>query len=397
MTTLSQADTGLQTNTLAALRYPNFRLYFVGQLISLSGSWMQIIAQGWLVFQLTQSELWLGLVSCAAGIPALVLSPFAGVLVDRFPRRRILLFTQTAQMALALTLSVLTFTGLVQVYHVLILAFLLGITNALDAPSRQTIIIDLVGHDDLTSGIALNSIIFNGSRAIGPAVAGIVLTQVGPAWCFFFNGLSFLAVIFMLLIMQMQPIIKPTGRLAPIRRLKEGLWFSRRHPTIAPILLLAVAASLFTGNLMTLFPAFADTVLKSPAEGYATMSTAFGLGAVGAGALMTVLGKRFGRGPVITAMIVIVTLLSPLISRLTTIESAAAFAVIFGFVLILQLVTMNTLLQSVVPDEFRGRVLSLYTLTFFGVAPFGALGLGALASVIGTPAAMTIYALAGGL
>ncbi|NWG15494.1 MAG: MFS transporter [Chloroflexi bacterium] len=393
----SSSNTGLRTSTLAALRYPNFRLYFVGQLISLSGSWMQIIAQGWLVFQLTREELWLGIVACAAGLPSLLLSPFAGVLVDRIPRRRLLIFSQTAQMTLAFILAALTFSGTVQVYHIVALAFLLGITNAVDAPSRQTIIVDLVGHDDLSSGIALNSIMFNVSRIIGPAAAGVLLAQVGAAWCFFFNGISFLAVIFMLSIIHPQAAPPPTGSLSPIRRLKEGLRFSRYHPTIAPLLLLAFVSGLFTVNLSTLFPAFADEVLKSPTEGYAAISTAMGFGAVAAGVMMTRLGKYFGRGQVIAAMVVFVMLVGLLVSRMNTVSSAVALMVLYGFGIILQFVTTNTLIQSEVPDEFRGRVMSLYTLTFFGLSPFGALCLGAVANVIGTPDAMMLYAAGGGL
>lgn len=397
MTTLAGSNTGLRTSTLAALRYPNFRLYFAGQLISLSGSWMQIIAQGWLVFQLTRDELWLGIVACAAGLPSLLLSPFAGVIVDRVPRRRLLVISQTAQMTLALTLAALTFAGVVQVIHIVALAFLVGITNAVDAPSRQSIIVDLVGHDDLSSGIALNSIMFNLSRIVGPAAAGLVLTQVGPAWCFFFNGVSFLAVIIMLLVMQVEKVMPPTGSLSPLRRLKEGLRFSRAHPTIAPLLLLAAATSLFTVNISTLFPAFADLVLKAPAEGYAAISMAMGIGAVVSGVAMTTLGRHFGRGRVVTLMVVAVSLLGLLMSRMTSTSAAANVAALFGFAIILKFVTMNTLIQNEVPDEFRGRVMSLYTLTFFGLSPFGALALGAVANAIGTPDAMGLYALVGGV
>ncbi len=397
MTTAAHSNTRLQTHTLAALRYPNFRLYFVGQLISLSGSWMQTIAQGWLVFQLTREELWLGVVACAAGVPSLLLSPFAGVIVDRVPRRRLLLITQTAQMILAFILAVLTFTGTVQVAHIVVLAFLVGVTNAMDAPSRQTIIVDLVGHDDLTSGIALNSMMFNSSRIFGPAAAGVLLAQVGPGWCFFFNGVSFLAVIFMLLIMRVEAPARPTGNLDPLRRLREGLSFSRHHPAILPILLLAIVSSTITSNVSTLFPAFADVVLKSPAEGYATISAAMGIGALVAAVSMTALGKYFGRGRVITTMVMVVPVVGLIISQTTTVPVAALFVALLGFCVILQFVTMNTLIQTEVPDEFRGRVMSLYTLTFFGLAPFGALLLGALANSLGNPAAIMIYATVGGV
>lgn len=397
MATIAQPRTGLQAGTLSALRYPNFRLYFIGQLISLSGSWMQIVAQGWLVFNLTKSELWLGIVACAAGLPALLLSPFAGVMVDRFPRRKILLISQTVQMILALILAWLTFTEVVQVWHIVGLAFLLGITNAIDAPSRQTIIVDLVGRDDLTSGIALNSIMFNASRVFGPAAAGIALTQVGPASCFFLNGLSFLAVIFMLFIMQVESPNRSTGNLKPIQRLKEGLHFSRNHPTIAPLLLLAMVASVFTANISQLMPAFADEILHSPKEAYASIQTATGIGAVFAGILMAYLGRWFGRGRVVTAMAVFVTIIMIFFTRNTSIPNANFLIALFGFGIILEFVTVNTLIQSEVPDEFRGRVMSLYTLMWFGFSPFGALALGLTAEKIGTPDAMLLYAIIGGV
>jgi MFS family permease len=392
----SAVSPGLRAGTLTALRYPNFRLYFVGQLISLSGSWMQIVAQGWLVFHLTQSELWLGLVACAAGLPSLVLSPVAGVLVDRIPRRRVLLFSQSAQMVLALILAGLTFANTVQVWHIMLLAFLLGVVNAIDAPSRQAIIVDLVGHDSLSSGIALNSFMFSVGRIFGPAAAGIALTQVGPAWCFLLNGLSFMAVIAMLMVMEIKT--KPSGNteFAPLKQLKEGLNFARYHPTILPLLLLAITTSLLTANIVTLMPAFADTVLYSPKEGYAAISTATGIGSALAGVSMAKFGRRFGRGWVVTAMSLWVTLVCLLMSTVTTVWLAAALMGLYGFGIILEFVTVNTLIQSQVPDHFRGRVMSLYTLTWFGLAPFGALVMGFLASSIGTPAAIAVFTVIGG-
>ncbi|MBL8161779.1 MAG: MFS transporter [Anaerolineae bacterium] len=399
MTSLAHSRTGsaARARTLSALQNHEFRRYFIGQLISLSGTWMQTVAQGWLVFHLTQSELWLGVVACAAGLPSLILSPFGGVLIDRLPRRNVLIFSQTAQMTLALILAALTFTNQVQVWHIVVLAALLGIVNAVDAPSRQAIIADLVGHDKLNSGIALNAIMFNGSRVVGPAVAGIALTSVGPAWCFLLNGLSFLAVIAMLLTITPKRPEQTSDGFHPLLRLKEGLRFSRRHPTIWPLLLLAATASIFTANISQLMPAFADTVLNSPKEAYAAMSTATGLGAVVAAALMASLGQRYGRGRVVTVMAGFVLVAVLLVTRTTSIPVAIGLMGMFGFGIILEFVTVNTLIQSEVPDAFRGRVMSLYTLTWFGLAPFGALTLGALAQVIGTPDAMLIYALIGGV
>ncbi len=382
---------------LTAFRYPNFRLYFIGQTISLSGSWMQIVAQGWLVFNLTQNELWLGLVACAGGLPSLLLSPLAGVIVERIPSRKLLLITQTIQMILAFALAALAFSNTVAVWHIMLLAFLLGLTNAIDAPARQAIIAELVDREHLSSGIAMNSIIFNLSRVIGPVIAGIMLTQVGPAWCFFFNGLSFVAVLVMLFIMRVNPRPRNLATFAPLKQLREGLQFARRHNTIAPLLLLAVAAALFTNNISTLLPAFADTVLHSPKEAYASVTTAVGIGAVIAGLLMGVFGRWFGRGHVVTMMAIFVAISSFLFSFTTTELPAIFFAGLYGFGIILQFVTVNTLIQSEVPDEFRGRVLSLYTLSWFGIAPFGSLFMGFLASAIGTPPTIGLAAVLGGL
>ncbi len=385
------------SHTLSALRIARFRLYFIGQTISISGTWMQTVAQGWLVFHLTQSELWLGLVACAAGLPSLILSPLGGVIIERVPRRTLLLFTQSVQMILAFILAYLTFTNTVAVWHIMLLAFLLGVSNALDAPTRQAIVVDLVGREHLASGIAMNSMIFNISRVIGPVVAGIVLTQIGPSWCFLLNGLSFVAVIFMLWIIRIDNAPTGTQSLAPIRQLKEGLQYARAHHTIAPLLLLAVAAALFTNNVSTLLPAFADVVLHSPKEAYSTITTAIGIGAVVSSLVLGFVGQRFGRGHVVAAMAVLVALSAFLFSFARTVEVAMIFAVVYGFAIILQFVLVNTLIQNEVPDAFRGRVMSLYTLSWFGIAPFGALLMGGIANVIGTPAAIAIAAVAGGL
>jgi MFS family permease len=399
MTTTAAAKppSALQHSTLSALRYTNFRLYFIGQVVSLSGTWMQSVAQGWLVFHLTQSELALGIVACAAGVPALILSPVAGVMVERIPRRNILIFSQIYQMILAFVLAFLTATNMVQVWHIIVLAFLLGIINAIDAPARQTIIKDMVGTENLPSGIALNAIMFNASRVVGPAAAGIALTQLGPAWCFFVNGLSFLAVIFMLIIIKVQTLVAKNDQFAPLARLREGLAFARHHATIRPLLLLAINASLFTVNISTLLPAFADTVLHSPKEGFAALSTATGIGAVIAAMLIPIAGRRFGRGRVVTVMGIFTTLACIVVSQTSDATIATIFMGIYGFAIIMQFTTVNTLIQSEVPDEFRGRVISLYTLSWFGVSPFGALALGLVAQLIGAPIAILIYSIIGGV
>jgi MFS family permease len=384
----------------SALRYRNFQLYFGGQLVSTSGTWMQIVAQSALVFALTKSELWLGVVACAGGLPSLLLSPFAGVIVERARRQRILIYTQTVQMLLAFILSALVFAQTVQVWHIVILALLLGTTNAIDAPARQAFVIDMVGREDLPSGIQLNALMFNVSRVIGPSAAGLALATVGVGWCFFLNGASFLAVIISLFIMRVPSGERRIGSISPLTQLKDGVRFARGHSTIAPLLLLATCTSLFASNATTLFPAFAGTVLNSPEQAYAALVTANGIGAVLAATLVTTLGRRLGRGRIATIMSMISCVSLGLLAvtgNPAHISPSLFFGLIYGFSLILQFITMNTLLQTEVPNEFRGRVMSLYTLTFFGIAPFGALALGIIAQAIGTPVALLGLAVLGGV
>lgn len=213
MAAASSVDTTYRTT--AAFRNHDFRLYFIGQLISVSGTWMQNLAQGYLVFQLTQSEAWLGIVACAAGLPIVLTSPIAGVIVERFPRRQLMLATQLAQMSFAIILALLSFTNTVQVWHIVLLALLLGATNALDVPARWTIVSEIVGPDDLKSGIALNSILNSGSRVVGPTIAGIVLVRFGAAVCFLLNALSFVAVIISLLMIRVRYPIPPSKESPP--------------------------------------------------------------------------------------------------------------------------------------------------------------------------------------
>lgn len=349
---------------------------------------MQVVAQGALVYKLTQSEFWLGVVSCAAGLPSLLFSPFAGVLVERLPRHKILMITQTIQMILAFILAALAFAEMVQVWHIMVLAFIGGCVNAVDAPARQALVSTLVDKEHLTSGISLSATMYNASRVFGPTAAGIALVTLGTAWCFFINGLSFLAVLFSLFLLRVNSSPVEIGAFNPLHQLREGLLFSARHPTIAPILLLATIGSVFSLNVWTLLPAFAHTALNSGDAGYAQLSTFNGIGAVFAALLVTRIGSKYGRGRVIAGMALFTPFALAALGLQTVLIGGLFFTLIAGFGLILQFVTMNTLIQSEVPDQFRARVLSLYTLTFFGIAPFGALGLGLLAEQIGSSGAI---------
>ncbi len=393
MTTLTQIQMPPQVRTLDALRYDNFRKFFFGQLVSVSGTWMQRVAQGWLVYHLTQSELWLGLVACAAGIPTLIFAPFAGVLVDRYPRRQILLATQIALMVMAFVLAVLTFTDVIEVWHVMVLAALSGVAVSFEAPSRHTLISDMVGLESLNSGIALNSIMMNASAVIGPTLAGILLIEVGPAWCFMLNAASFLAVIISLLLIHIQNVTRRIADLHPLEQLREGLSFSRHHPTIRPLLMLAAFNSVFGLNMVnTLLPAFSAEVLDAPKSGLAAIVTAMGIGSVIGGVVNVSLGRRLGRGRFMSIGTIIAPLLLLMFSRMTYLPLNMLIISLAGFSFMSFYVTTNTLIQSQVIDEYRGRVLSLYTLTFLGLAPLGALFIGFAAQAIGSAEVMTLCA-----
>ncbi|MCA9895991.1 MAG: MFS transporter [Anaerolineae bacterium] len=386
----------VRSGAFSALRHSNFRWYFGGQLISITGSWMQALAQGWLVFQLTRSELALGVVACAAGIPSLFLSPFAGVIVDRFSRRTLLLITQTMQMILAFILAALVFANTVQVWHIVLLAFLLGLTKIVDAPARQAFIKDMVGLDDMSSGITLNSIMVNGGRVIGPSLAGILLATLGAGWCFFVNGVTFLAVLVSLLVIQETYRAPSIGKGAPIKQMREGLAFSRRHESILPLLLLAAVGSIFAVNTITLLPAFADVVLHSPVDGLSLLSAAQGVGAILGGLALAALVNHFGHGRVVSVMILLWSISIILLAISTEINLAMFLMAIFGVAFVLFFVNVNTMIQLEVPDSYRGRVMSLFTLTFLGLTPLSALIIGAIAEFIGTPQTLVLVGLANG-
>jgi MFS family permease len=282
------------------------------------------------------------------------------------------------------------------VWHIVVISFLAGLTNCLDAPARQAFIKDMVGNEDMPSGITLNSLMVNSARVFGPAMAGLLLASVGAAWCFFINGATFLAVLTSLVVMQV-PFFKPgVGRGSPLRQMREGMSFSRHHHSILPLLLLAAVTATFGVNTITLLPAFADVVLHAPVDGLSILSTAHGLGAVVAALLLTTLVNYFGRGRVAGALAMVMTSSMLLLSRTDQMELSALFMGLFGFSMVLFFVNINTMIQNEVPDGFRGRVLSLFTVTFMGLTPFGALALGLIADYIGTPNALALYGLANG-
>jgi MFS family permease len=376
-----------------ALRHRNFQLFFAGQLISLIGTWMQNVAQSWLVYRLTGSSLLLGSVGFASQFPVFLLAPVGGTIADRHDRRRIVIATQVASMLLAFVLAFLTLTGRVQVWHVFVLAALLGCVNAFDIPARQSFIVDMVGKEDLMNAIALNSSMFNGARVVGPAVAGLLVATIGEGWCFFVNAVSYVAVIAGLLMMRIHCVRRPLTE-SPLETTIEGFRWVKNTAPIRSLLLLLGLLSLVAMPYAVLMPIFADRILHSGARGLGILMGFSGVGAlIGALLLAAKSGlKGLGRWIVISTAAFGVSLI--LFSWSRYLWLSALLLVPVGMSLMVEMAASNTLIQSMVPDQLRGRVMAVYSMMFMGMAPFGALFAGVLADRMGAPLTVTVGAVA---
>ncbi len=379
--------------TFAALKYRNYRLWFIGQLVSLVGTWMQSTAQGYLVYQLTNSPAYLGYVGFAAGIPSWLFMLYAGVVADRMSRRTLLIITQTAMMILAFILAGLTFAGRVQPWHIVTLAFGLGIANAFDAPARQAFVLEMVDREDLTNAIALNSTMFNSATVIGPAVAGLTYAALGPAWCFTINGISFIAVIIALLLMRLKPMIAQERTTSPLEDLKEGLAYVLRHPIIRTVIAVVAVTSLFGMAYVTLIPAWAVDVLGGDATTNGLLQSARGVGALMGALMIASLGRFRFKGRLLTlgSFVFPSLLLLYALIRHLALSLLALVGIGWGFMILFNMA--NTIVQTQVSDALRGRVMAVYTLTFFGLMPVGALLAGQVAQAVGAPATVILTAL----
>jgi MFS family permease len=376
--------------TLRALRYRNFQLFFGGQWISLIGTWMQNVAQAWLVYRLTGSSVLLGLVSFSSQVPVFLMAPVGGIVADRFPRRRVVIGTQTASMLLALILAALTLTGAVRIWHIFVLSALLGVVNAFDIPARQAFFVEMVGREDLINAIALNSSMFNASRVIGPAVAGILVASIGEGWCFFANGASYIAVISGLLMMTVEPRkpVKEPG--SPLADVIEGFRFVIASAPIHHLMMLLGVVSVTGMPFAVLMPIFADQILHGGARGLGILMGASGVGAL-AGALLlasreTVSG--LGRWVAISAGAFGVSLMMFAFSRSFWLSCALLLPV--GFAMMVEMGSSNTLIQTMSPDHLRGRVMSVYSMMFMGMAPLGAVLSGVAAGRWGAPVTVAV-------
>jgi MFS family permease len=379
-------DTSAIATLFRSLRHRNFRLFFIGQLVSLIGTWMQNVGQAWLVLELTHSPFKLGVVSALQFAPMLVLSFPAGVYIDYFNKRKIIIGTQAAFLVLALTLAILDWTGVVRYWHVVVLATLLGVVNTIDMPARQSFIIELVGKDDLMNAIAMNSSIFNAARAVGPAIAGLIIGAAGTALCFFVNSLSYLAVLWSLLLMTLESA--PGGPPRTYRMLadiKEALRYIRETPAVFITILLVAVVSVFATNFNVLVPVFARQELNRDAAGFGFLLSSFGIGALFGAAGLAVLSKAGPKPAFLLGAGTGLSLVLILLGFQRSFGLTAFLLGLAGWCMVTFFGMANTTVQLNTEDRLRGRVMSVYTFTFGGLTPLGSLFAGSFAHWIKAP------------
>jgi MFS family permease len=374
---------------LSAFQYRDFKLFFLGQLISLSGTWMQSVAQLWLVYSLTKSPFYLGIVAAVAYLPILLFSAIGGVIADRFLKRNLLLLTQVLSIVPALLLGILTHLDIVTVWQVALLAAFLGTVNAFDIPARQAFLVELVGKRSLTNAIALNAAAFHGARMVGPVLAGIIITCVGLPACFYLNALSFVAVIIALSKMHIKGDMKVVSG-GFLRDFMEGIQFIKGSPEIYRIMFLIFMFSLIGIPYITFLPVFAVEVLQRGPEGYGFLVSAAGIGALSAALFIALKGdiREKNRFLSLSALCFSLSLFAFSLSKVFYLSLVSLVFVGWGIVSFMA--TANGFIQLSVPDNLRGRVMSVYALVFLGTAPFGNALLGTLADFIGTVHAVSI-------
>jgi MFS family permease len=381
------------SQTFAAFKYPNYRFWFGGQVVSIIGTWMQATAQGFLIYEITQSTVFLGLVGFASGLPTWLFTLYGGVIADRIPRRKLLIITQSFMMVLAFVLAFLVFTDLVQPWHIILLAFLLGTANAFDAPARQAFVVEMVGRDVLTNAIALNSTIFNIGTVIGPAIGGLIYSWLGPAWCFIINGISFIAVITALAVMRLDPISKiiKKGK-STLHNLLVGVRYVLGNSNILTLEIVVAAVSIFGFGMMTLIPAWASSVLHGDVRTNGWLLSARGVGSLVGALMIAYLGSRNIRGKIWAVGTLLMPIGLIIFGTIRNLPVSLLMLVLVGWSFMSVLNTTNAMIQSWVPDELRGRVMSVHILIFMGSAPIGSLLAGTLAEKFGEPTTVLINA-----
>ncbi len=380
---------GHLSHTFRALRHRNFRLFIAGQVVSLVGTWMQNVAQSWLVYRLTHSELLLGTSWFCSQIAVFALGPLGGLAADRFSRQKLVIVTQTLSMLQALALAALTLSGKVQVWHILALGGFLGVINAFDMPGRQALVIHMTSQEDLLNAISLNSAVFNTARVLGPGVAGLLVAAVGEGVCFLINGISFLAVIAGLMMMRL-PKFEAAGTESPWEHLVDGFRYAWGHHDVRRVLGLMAAATLGGMPILVLSPFFADAIFHQGSRGLGFLMGAMGVGAV-IGTLVLARRTRVSGLPRVMTYSGLFVGCSYLAFGLSP---AYGFSVcimgLIGLFVMRQMASANTTIQMLIPDRYRGRIMALYAMTVVGLGPFGSLAAGALAGRFGARATVVI-------
>jgi len=374
-----------------SLQYRNYRLFFSGQSISLIGTWMQRIAMPWLVYHMTGSALLLGVVGFAGQIPTFILSPVAGVLTDRWSRYRVLLVTQIISMIQASILAWLCLAGVIEIWHIVVLSIVLGCVNAFDVPSRHSFVIDMVEKkEDLGNAIALNSLMFNGARLIGPSIAGVMLATTGEGVCFLLNAVSYIFVIISLLMMKLKIKEVRKKEAEILKELKEGLNYTFGFPPIKHLIYLLGIVSLMGMSYSVLMPVFAKEILHGGSHTYGFLMGAAGFGALLGALYLASRESVLQLGRIVPAATILFGAGLIFLSFSRIFPLSLVLMVFIGLGMMLQTAASNTIIQTITDDDKRGRVMSFYTMAIMGTAPFGSLMAGGLAKVIGTP--VTIFA-----
>ena len=373
------------THPLRALRHRNFRLFFAGQLISLCGTWMQQVAQSWLIYRLTHSALLLGFVGFAGQIPSFLFGPLGGDVADRFDRRKTIIITQTLSMILAFVLAALTLGNVIRQWEIFVLAALLGVVNAFDVPVRQAFLVQMVEREDLMNAIALNSSMFNGARIVGPAVAGLLVAAIGEGWCFFANAVSYIAVIIGLVMMTTPALTHRTLTGSPLLNMMEGFRYVVHTAPIRALLLLLGLASFAGMPYTVLMPVFADDIMHAGARGLGILMGASGAGALIGSIMLAMRSTVRGLGTWVGAAATLFGVTAIAFSFSRNLALSCVLLVLVGIGMMVQTASSNTLIQSMVPDALRGRVMAVYAMMFVGLGPIGALVAGSLAQHIGAP------------
>lgn len=379
-------------NTFASLRYPNYRLWFIGQLISLVGTWTQTTAQGYLIYQLTKSPEYLGYASFANGLPSWLFTLYAGAIADRVPRRTLMVITQSSMLILAFILAFLTFTNTVQWWHILILTFFLGISNAFDAPARQAFVLEMVDREDLTNAIALNSTMFNSALVLGPAFGGLIYAWVGPGWCFTINGISFIAVIIALLLMRLKPFVPIPSNGNTIGDMRDGMKYVFNNPAVRMLITDLFIFTIFGFGFVTLLPAWAVAILGGDATTNGFLQAARGFGSLIGALTVAAMGRIKFRGKVWTINSLLLPIMMVVFAYMRSLIPSLIVIAFGGFATMMVLNMTNAMVQSRIADEMRGRVMGIYTFFFFGAFPLSSLIAGWAADRIGEPNTVIISA-----